>query len=233
MKKRPAITAGVLAALAIVVAICALWRREPIYQGKTLSRWLIEANSGSWPRKSRVPADEAIRQIGTNAFPFIAKQLRSHHSALKCRLLGLYYKQSLIRLNIITTQNDHHSWAMAALFAFGSEARTLVPEVANALKDMDPYFRPNFQQWLQELGPDADAAVPALIALLEDKKNPTRQTVAQTLGYISVQRRREVIPVLAACSQDTNDPNGMVRFWAAEALKQLGQPQPTNAAKTP
>ncbi len=218
-----------LAAVAFVVVTCTLWRREPVYQGKTLSRWLTEAGSGSWPRKSLVPADEAIRQIGTNAFPMIAKLLRSHDSALESKLLALYYKQRFIRLHI-TTQNDRHLYALAGCEALGREAKPLVPEVAKALSRMDPYFRPAFQNWLGELGSDADAAIPALIAILEDKKNPTRETVPQILGYISMRSRREVIPVLTACCQDTN---AMVRFWAAEALKQLGQPQQTSAAKVP
>ncbi len=229
MKRWPVIVGCVLAAVAIVVVIRTLSPSEPVYQGKTLNRWLIEAGRGSWPRQSPVPADEAIRQIGTNGFPSIAKLLRSHDSALKCKLLALYYKQSFISIKI-TTQNDRHLWAFAACQALGSEAKALVPEIAKTLSQMDPYFRPSFEGWLQSLGSDADAAVPALIAVLQDKNNPTRQTVAQTLGKISMQRRREVIPVLTACCQDTN---AMVRFWAAEALKELGQPQQTTAAKTP
>ena len=229
MKRWQVIVGCILAAVAIVVVTCTLSPREPVYQGKTLSQWLIEAGSGSWPRQSLVPADEAIRQIGTNGFPMIATLLRSHDSALKCKLMALYYKQSFIRIKI-TTQYDRHLYAFAACEALGSEAKALVPEVAKALSHMDPYFRPSFENWLQRLGSDADAAVPALITILADKKNPTRQTVAQTLGKISMQRRREVVPVLTACSQDTN---AMVRFWAAEALKELGEPQQTSAAKTP
>jgi hypothetical protein len=229
MKRWQVIVGCILAAVAIVVVTCTLSPREPVYQGKTLSQWLIEAGSGSWPRQSLIPADEAIRQIGTNGFPMIATLLRSHDSALKCKLMALYYKQSFIRIKI-TTQYDRHLRAFAACEALGSEAKALVPEVARALSHMDPYFRPNFENWLQSLGSDADAAVPALITILADKKNPTRQTVALTLGRISGQSKREVIPVLAACCQDTN---AMVRFWAAEALKELGEPQQTSAAKTP
>ena len=229
MKRWQVIVGSVLAAVAIIVFTCTLSPREAVYEGKTLSRWLIEAGSGSWPRQRVVPADEAIRQIGTNAFPMVARLLRSHDSALKCKLLALYYKQSFIRIKV-TTQNDRHLYAFAACEALGSEAKALVPEVAKALSHMDPYFRPNFENWLQSLGSDADAAVPALITILADKKNPTRQTVPQTLGKISMQRRREVVPALTACCQDTN---AMVRFWAAEALKELGQLQQTVRPKAP
>jgi hypothetical protein len=43
-------------------------------------------------------------------------------------------------------------------------------------------------------------------------------------------RRHEVIPVLAACCQDTN---AMVRYWAAEALKELNQSQQTTKTSAP
>src|SRR6266850_8314983 len=132
MKRWQVIVVCVIAALAVVGATCTLWWREPVYQGKPLSRWLIEADSGSWPRQSPVPADQAIRQIGTNAFPMVANLLHSHDSALKSKLLALYYKQSFIRIHI-PTQYEHHSCALAACWALGSEAKPLVPEVAKAL----------------------------------------------------------------------------------------------------
>jgi hypothetical protein len=112
-----------------------------VYQGKKLNEWLAEANRGSWPRQTTVPADEAIRHIGTNAFPMIAQLLRSRESALKSKLLRLYYKQSFIRF-YIPTQHDCHGRALAACWALGSEGKALVPEVAAALNHMDPYFRP-------------------------------------------------------------------------------------------
>jgi HEAT repeat protein len=217
-----------LAALAIVLAAATLRGHEPVYQGRTLSQWLEEAAAcGSWPRQRPVAVDEAIRQIGTNGFPVIIRLLRSHDSALKSRFVALFYKQSLIRINI-PTQNTLHFRALAGCWALGSEGKELVPEVAKALNHMDPYFRPAFDLWLQSLGPDADAAAPDLIALLKDKGNPSRQTVAQTLGKVSMQHRPEAISALIVCSQDTNE---MVRFWAAEALKELGQPQQTMEAK--
>jgi len=229
MKRRRVIIVCVLAAIALVVAIWMLPRREPVYQGKTLSQWISEASIGSWPRQSPLAADEAIHQIGTNGFPIITKLLRSRDSALKSRLLALYYKQSFIRIHI-ATQDERHRYALAACWALGPEARPLLPEVGKALPHMDPYFRPAFENWLQSFGSEAGAVVPALLTVMQDRKNPTRQTAAQTLGKISMQHRAEVIPVLRACCQDTN---AMVRFWAAEALKELGQPLETTAAKTP
>ena len=203
--------------VAIGVATYALWPREPVYQGKKLSEWLEEADIGVWPRPTVVPADEAIRQIGTNALPMIAQLLRARDSALKRKLLRVSYKVSFIGFHI-TAQNERHSRAITGCWALGPAAKPLVPELATALSYMDPYFRPAAEQWLGTLGADADAAVPALIAILRDRTNPTREIVPQTLGKISWRRREEVIPVLKECLKDTNQ---MVRFWAENALNML------------
>ena len=65
--------------------------REPVYRGKPLSVWLqryIQGGSyiGFWPEPE---ADEAIRQIGTNAIPTLLLMLREHDSKLKLALLRL------------------------------------------------------------------------------------------------------------------------------------------------
>ena len=83
---------------------------------------------------------------------------------------------------------------------------------------MDPYLRPFAQQWLISLGSDADAAVPALVALLRDKSSPTREFIPQALARISMRRRDEVVPVLKECLTETNS---MVSFWAQDALNIL------------
>jgi hypothetical protein len=228
IKRRRIILVSSLAGVAVVFAICKPSQREPVYQGRNLSSWIMEANSGSWPRPSS-PADDAIRQIGTNGFPMITQLLRFRDSAFRRGFLNLFYKQSLIRFRI-STQQDSHTRALTACWALGPAGKGLVPEVASAFKHMDPYFRPAFENWLQSLGSDADEAVPALIAVLGDAKNPTRITAAQTLGEISMHRQPEVVPVLEVYLHDTNP---MVRFWSAEALKNLKRAQPATTSKVP
>jgi hypothetical protein len=218
MKKNGLVIVCVLTGLVVVCgAIYALRSPEPSYQGKSLSVWLAETDFGTWPRQSSDPADEAIRHIGTNAFPTITRLLRSRDSALKLKLLQVSYKLPFLRLHI-STQNERHHRAIAACFALGPDAKPLVPEVAKDLNHMDPYLRPFAQLWLISLGSDADAAVPALIALLRNKNNPTRDSIPQSLGKISMRRRDEVAPVLKECLTDTNS---MVSFWAQDALNIL------------
>ena len=60
-----------LLALALAgAALSLLWRKpsEPVYQGRKLSAWCIQLSQSS-SAEERTTAAEAIRQIGTNAFP--------------------------------------------------------------------------------------------------------------------------------------------------------------------
>src|SRR5437867_2521606 len=85
--------AGIL--LLAFVALC-LWRtaglREPVYEGKPLTRWLQghvascaadpRFNSPEWNKK----AVAAVRRIGTNAIPTLLRMIRSCVSSPTGRL---------------------------------------------------------------------------------------------------------------------------------------------------
>ena len=69
-----------LLALAVVLVVAVLvvvfnWEREssePVYQGRRLSHWVLEL---PWnvSAKGRSPAEVAVREIGTNALPYLFK----------------------------------------------------------------------------------------------------------------------------------------------------------------
>jgi len=214
-RNRVIITCAVTVLIGISAVSYLLRPREPLYEGKKLSQWLAdEDSSGAWPRQHSTRADEAIRHFGTNTFPEICQLLSYRDSAPKLKLLKVLYKVSFIGFHV-TTQHEPHHRAIAACYALGPVAKPLVPKVADALGSMDTGSRLFAQQWLASLGSDADAAVPALIAILKDTSQPLRESAAQPLAMISMKRREEVVPVLKQCLQDTNQ---MVRFWAEAAL---------------
>jgi hypothetical protein len=219
MKRRFLIaSSGILILLLLGLAICALLPNEPVYQSKTLTRWIVQLNTGNWTSQT-VPAEEAIRHIGTNAFPKIVQLLRSRDSAFKTKLIRL---SSKIPLMHVTSARDKHRQAFAACSALGAMAKPLVPEVAKVLPEA-PYF----MIWLNNLGPAAEEAVPPLVAILKGKTKGNRVAALQTLVNISQYKRDDVLRALHQCVQDTNDP---LRFDAADAIQKLDRAARSEAA---
>src|SRR5213594_4275496 len=101
MKKtgKIALLVGAMAAI-VAVFFLASQPSEPVYQGKHLSQWLWEfdmSNSLLEPDRGK-KAEEAIREMGTNAVPFLVRELRVRDSRLKIRMLKLIPKALLGRM---------------------------------------------------------------------------------------------------------------------------------------
>ena len=90
MKRRRLILFGALALLA--AGVVALWPRgpkEPVYQGKKLTRWVWEANFGADTNQMQ-EARQAIKVIGTNGLPYLVSELTRPHSELRARLNSIF-----------------------------------------------------------------------------------------------------------------------------------------------
>jgi hypothetical protein len=221
-RKQPTRVIACLVSLLGIIALGAgvLWPRrpEPTYQSTKLSDWLAQLDYGHWPRGDGVPADEAIRHMGTNVFPEIRRLLRVKDSTLKLRTIALLQKQRFIRLHI-TPEFLYHHRALAACYALGPVAKPLVPDVAAALDHIHPALVNLAETWLGDLESDAEPAIPALIALLRDKQHPLRQGTALTLVRISRNRWVDVLPVF---TELLSDPDQRVKGVALNAFRARG-----------
>src|SRR5690348_3359110 len=125
-----------LAAAAVLVAMgwMALFGRhaahEPDYQGKTLSQWL-----SIWgPLKTNMPAQDsmdcsdAIKNMGTNAIPFLMRMFRTRDSDWMQRLLSAASKQHFVAVHYVSAR-DLRSRARMGLFILGPDAASAVPEL--------------------------------------------------------------------------------------------------------
>src|SRR5688572_15566759 len=67
------------------------YRPEPVYHGKPLSTWAQQYGSNRWSSNQAAAreAELAIRQIGSDAVPFLLDQLRTEESRTKKRLREL------------------------------------------------------------------------------------------------------------------------------------------------
>ncbi len=191
---------------------------EPAYGGKPLSAWLAEYNHQSlnWPRTFNTPVDEAVRHIGTNAFPMISRRLRYQDSALKVKFFQFLH--SYLHLHFpfqVRHQSEYNAQAVAAMCALGRDAKPLIPTLAESLGHMELGTRANAGFWLESLGSDGEAAVPALIQMLKDKSDRFRCFIVETLAAVGGEQIDRVLPVLEECLKDSD---AVVRFQAKNEL---------------
>ncbi len=122
--------------------------------------------------------------------------------------------------------------AIRALGAYGRDAASTVPVILPFLKDQDPRVRWFAAEAIANIGPEARAAVPALIEALRsdavatgrDEENysvltkaPIRLIAAHALGRIGPDARAAVPALTAALS----GPDARVRLTSARALGRM------------
>jgi hypothetical protein len=197
--------------------------KDPVYEGKTLSAWLPDIDYNQ-PQTKREKAGEAIRSMGTNALPFLLRDLDlAQAPRLKDSLLRLSRQQSLFKLNWrdADERSRQATWAFKALGAAGSPA---IPELLR-LEDSNPGYVPG------ALAGIGVVALPFLIQGLTNDNEHVRGNVAVYLANavsdqsISASEAKIALPQLIANLQDTN---ASVRAQSAAALKVI---DPDAAAK--
>ncbi len=121
------------------VVLCfalALGRRpaEPSYQGKRLSEWLDERKP---PGIILTDASiRAVREMRTNALPFLMSMLRSSDSQLKLRLAMRVQNVRIVR-GLIPLNGERHNAAIRGFRALGLEAKPVFPEIVELILSSD------------------------------------------------------------------------------------------------
>jgi HEAT repeat protein len=227
-----------LAAIAIAGLAVLLRSREPQYDGHTLSYYLSSQTYGDLRRER--DAREAIRQIGSNAVPYLVDILNARESVLETRLRGFLQHQSLIQLSFVPLAARQKqaamacaelgpvaapaipaltnlledpflaSWAVCALAQIGSQT---FPFLTNTIVHGIPVARIEAAGHLRSLQP-RERSASALLQALQDSDASVRKMAASSLGFLGCQPD-QVVPALMARLEDT-DPS--VRVIAAESL---------------
>ena len=155
-KGQKRLVAGALIVVTVGVLGWVRSSREPMYQGRSLSFWLDQINEAG-ALENCDPALAAIRAMGTNALPFLLKNIEEgNNSWFEERMFGVAKRfPTLGALLPASTRNQ--SPTCLALKALGTNAAPIVPELGRLSAD------PKMARWaalaLFSIGP---AAAPGL-----------------------------------------------------------------------
>jgi HEAT repeat protein len=201
-------------ALVLVLAgtgVVVLWPRQPSYGGKTLASWLRNLQ-GTTPA-IRGEAQEAIRQIGTNALPILVRKLRAEDSPMRIRLFRWLRRTSILGIPMREAE-DWRLRAADACGALGPMAEPAIPDLLEASKKSVNSYNVTMRA-LSDVGAPA---VNPLISALTNANSTVRQAAAGALGYMGPQAQAAV-PALV---KSMRDEDARVRVNAALALGKIG-----------
>jgi HEAT repeats len=171
----------VIAAIAFFLHACG--KREPVYQGHTLTYWLEQPQTGHYDPAVIREANFAILQIGTNGIPCLLKMVRKTDLPLKGRLNGWLEKR---KLNKFRTAMEDQMLAVSGFFALGAKGAPAIPELTKLLDDRDAGVRFAAVECLTVLavnGKDSiKDAVPALIRHFNDADATVRFATVETVA---------------------------------------------------
>ena len=234
----------VLGAAAATLLAAFVTRREPTYHGRVLSSWMKQYDRpASLGRKEQ--AADAVRHIGTNAFPYLLKWIAYEPPAWKMKLfeslsrfvrledkqesraaramrvfliLGPEGKGAIGDLTRLTTDPKAKAGAWRAAYSLGYVGSDALPALLAGLTNQQGRLRDLYAEVLGAMGTNARPAVPMLIQCLKDQDTWVARSAAAALGTLKIDPAL-VVPALTNCLQDSR---GQVRFWAAYALGEFG-----------
>ena len=241
----------VLAVTAVALGAIWLWpSQEPAYEGKRLSQWLDEGmrlapyDAYSTNQSVRRVVVKAVQAIGTNAIPFLLREMERTESPWLQSAKTRAYKMKMMdqthfwswRLNRsvwgfqalgtnaapalkrLLTLYDGDSLvtgsAQAAVAALGPCA---VPELEKRLHSTNIATRNRALGTLVRVGPAAEPVIPPLLALLDDTNGLVRPTAVLALVVINRQPER-LVPLFRGLLSDSNS---LIRAYAADGLRRF------------
>jgi len=199
--------------------LVAVWRSaEPSYQGQSLGRWLEQYHSARGTGTSSVKAEEAIRQMGTNALPTLIRMICARDSLIKQAVMKWSSKQKFIKFTFTPATKLRYQ-AQAGYEILGPAAKAQVPELTVILtNDNVGQVRQCTASALGFIGEDAKSAASALLVTAKDQDNQVRNSSLWALSRIHADPEL----VLPGLIEGLDDSFSVARENAAIALARYG-----------
>jgi hypothetical protein len=222
-KKLIAIVFG-LAAISALVALALRDRDpEPAYNGHPLSYWVSEFTHDAHD----VENGEPIRQIGTNAFPFLLRWIAFEPSTLRTKTVELAERlPSEWRPDFL----DNPQWLFAraadAFQALGPQATNAIPALTlMATNDTSGEITKRCAMALARIG---KTALPALLTISTNTSVPGRAYALDAIPLLA-EDALPAGPVFIKCLRDPDRNVSETAKWMIDVLRtEPGQPELTN-----
>ncbi len=171
---------------ALVVTLVVLFSprdRQPMYQGKELSQWLIEYGASRGVDAAAAErASNAVHQIGTNALPHLIKWMNFRTPRWRDRLARSVPAPAWLLPSIAGPGPTRVSEAVIGFKILGQDASPAVPQLTKMLGHWEP--QRNTRAALIALGLVGEAGLPPLVELVTNQAAPTwvRVSAAARIG---------------------------------------------------
>jgi len=184
---------------------------EPYYKDHSLSDWLV-ALADDGPDRNPEQATEAIRQIGTNAIPYLVKYMRYTPSPLRLKTVAT--AEALVnRLGPYWSEPGDRDQACAqgayrALGILGPAASAAIQELTQLAADSSNSTLGS-GDWMRgsgaifALGQIGVEALPALMTVLTNQQSSLRSQAAMSFAWLGT-NGRPAVPLLIECLRDKN-----------------------------
>ncbi len=163
----------------------------------------------------------ALVRIGTPTVPYLVKALAVSDPITRRNAAGILGRigpkaKEAIPALTKALDDDDKSFCWTVKQALKNIKRVTVEDLIENLSDKNAFLRNDSAKSLGALGEDAQDAVPALIACLNDEKAPVRRNASFALAQIGV-------PAIPALIEALNNENSTTRKNAAFSLGEMRQ----------
>jgi HEAT repeat protein len=218
MPKRIKLLLVVVLVAGVVVAAWCLLPREPVYQGKRLSQWILcLGNGGNYDAPERRLARQALDQAGDKAIPVLINLLQVEDS-LESHLMSHLQAQHVLKINYMSPW-DRNCCALSGFRYLRERASNAVPVLIAMLEDTRSVkWQENAARALTFIGPGAKSAIPALLRAAVSTNSPVCCQSIIALGDVRPPVELAIPVLLKGLDRDTT-----IQFPASTILSSYGQ----------
>jgi hypothetical protein len=204
----------ILLAASLVLGAFTLSAAEPEYDGKKFGSWVREFRQ-TGNLENRQHARDAIRQIGTNALPFLLEEISGLGAAWKADLTNFVNSQPMLERT------------MNVRFAFEALGEVAEPAWENLMSMMNKeegFYADTAAYALTQINPKRAAPLLSGLIIKTNRSNFVRCAAINNLFFVGT-NANIAVPSLLSCMDETGDTQEArdLRRLAVSALGNIAQ----------